>query len=305
LESNQYIYTNNLTKHFKDIKAVDGLNINVYKGDIYGFLGPNGAGKSTTIRMLLTLIKPDKGIIKVFNMSLKKNKINTLRNIGALIEKPTFYNYLSAFKNLEILVKYYGINITKNKIFEILELVGLQNRYNSKVKTYSQGMLQRLGLAQTLLHDPDLLILDEPGNGLDPQGTRDIRNLLEYLNKEKNKTILLSSHLLSEIELIANRMIIINNGKAIVEGEVNKLLSVHKLNVTFEVNNVKLAEQIILKNKFTNTIIEKNKNTVKISIGKDKIGSLNKMLINNNIDVYSIYTVRPLEELFIKLTDNK
>ncbi len=304
MNSDYYIYTEALTKHFKDIKAVNDLNINVYKGDIYGFLGPNGAGKSTTIRMLLYLINPDKGKIEIFSKSNRKNKIEILKRIGALIEKPTFYNYLSAYKNLEILSNYYGIDISKNQIFEILDLVGLKSRYKSKVKTFSQGMLQRLGIAQTLLHDPDLLILDEPGNGLDPQGTKDIREILEYLNKEKHKTILISSHLLSEIELIANRMVIINNGRKIIEGEVHELLASHQLNVTFEVSNVDLAEKLILKSKYSKSIIEKKLDYLKLTILKDNVSKINKLLVDNNINIYSIYTVRPLEELFIKLTDN-
>ena len=204
-----------LTKEFKDVKAVDELSLNVNKGDIFGFLGPNGAGKSTTIRMLLTLIRPNEGTIRIFGKPLNEERAIILKDVGAIVEKPDFYNYLSAYKNLEILGRISGREISSNRIMEILEIVGLKERSTSKVKTYSHGMKQRLGIAQALLHDPELIILDEPTTGLDPQGMKEIRDLVIHLRDEKNKTIFLSSHLLSEVEQIANRMIIINKGKTI------------------------------------------------------------------------------------------
>ena len=204
-----------LTKKFKDVKAVDELSLNVNKGDIFGFLGPNGAGKSTTIRMLLTLIRPNEGTIRIFGKPLNEERAIILKDVGAIVEKPDFYNYLSAYKNLEILGRISGREISSNRIMEILEIVGLKERSTSKVKTYSHGMKQRLGIAQALLHDPELIILDEPTTGLDPQGMKEIRDLVIHLRDEKNKTIFLSSHLLSEVEQIANRMIIINKGKTI------------------------------------------------------------------------------------------
>ena len=169
------IEISNLSKEFKEVKAVNDLSLNVFKGDVFGFLGPNGAGKSTTIRMLLSLINPDEGEIKIFGKSLKNERISILKRIGAIVEKPDFYGYLSAYKNLEILGRISGKNVSRNRIMEVLELVGLEKRYRSKVKTFSHGMKQRLGLAQSLLHDPDLIILDEPTTGLDPQGMKEIR----------------------------------------------------------------------------------------------------------------------------------
>ena len=159
--------------------------------------------------------------------------------IGAIVEKPDFYGYLSAYKNLEILGKISGKEIGKNRIMEVLELVGLEKRFKSKVKTYSHGMKQRLGLAQALLHDPELIILDEPTTGLDPQGMKEIRDLIIYLSKEKQKTIFLSSHVLYEVELVANRMIIIDKGSAKVEGYVEELLDSKSVRVTFEVDDMK------------------------------------------------------------------
>ncbi|MGE5436675.1 MAG: ABC transporter ATP-binding protein, partial [Syntrophothermus sp.] len=212
--SEPIIEVKGLNKKFKSLHAVNNLDLTVYRGDVFGFLGPNGAGKSTTIRMLLTLISPNSGNIKIFGKELKKNRLEILTNIGAIVEKPDFYGYLSAYKNLEILGKISGREISKNRIMEVLELVGLEKRFKSKVKTYSHGMKQRLGLAQALLHNPDLIILDEPTTGLDPQGMKEIRDLIINLSKEQNKTIFLSSHILYEVELVASRMVIINKGQA-------------------------------------------------------------------------------------------
>ena len=240
----------NLTKNFKELRAVNNLSLNVFRGDVFGFLGPNGAGKSTTIRMLLSLIAPSNGDIKIFDKSLKEYRIEILKEIGAIVEKPDFYGYMSAYKNLEILGKISMTDVSRKRIMEVLELVGLDKRYKSKVKTFSHGMKQRLGLAQALLHDPELIILDEPTTGLDPQGMKEIRELILYLSKEKNKTIFLSSHILSEVELVANRMIIINKGTTQVEGYVNDLLNANNLKVTFEVDNAENSK----KGDFRNTM---------------------------------------------------
>jgi ABC-2 type transport system ATP-binding protein len=187
----QIIKVDSLYKHFNEVKAVNGISFSVDKGDVYGFLGPNGSGKSTTIRMLLSLIRPDSGIIEIFGRELSGHKHKILSGIGALIEKPDFYEYLSAEKNLWLLARYGGFDIPSARISEVLEMVGLSERANSKVKTYSKGMKQRLGIAQAILHDPDLIILDEPGSGLDPSGIKDIRELIFHLNRDLGKTIFL------------------------------------------------------------------------------------------------------------------
>ena len=212
MQTEKVIEVQGLTKKFNNLIAVNKLDLNVYRGDVFGFLGPNGAGKSTTIRMLLSLIKSTSGTIKIFDKPLNQNRIEILSKVGAIVEKPDFYLYLSAYKNLEILGKVSGLEVSKNMIMEMLEVVGLKERYNSKVKTFSHGMKQRLGIAQALLHDPELIILDEPTTGLDPQGMKEIRDLINQLSKEQGKTIFLSSHILREVELITNRMIIINRG---------------------------------------------------------------------------------------------
>ena len=218
------ITVNNLFKNFNEIAAVNDLSFSVNEGDVYGFLGQNGAGKSTTIRMLLTLIKPSAGEIKIFGKDLQTNRHDILQQTGAIIERPDMYKYLSAFDNLSIFAKMSGIKANRRFIMDQLGMVGLADRSSSKVKTYSQGMKQRLGIAIALVNDPKLIILDEPTNGLDPQGIADMRNLILQLSRELGKTVLVSSHLLSEIELIANRMLIIHKGKKIAEGAVSALL---------------------------------------------------------------------------------
>ncbi len=177
------IKVTDLSKHFKEITAVDHLSFSVNPGDVYGFLGQNGAGKSTTIRMLLSLAEPSEGRIEIFGMELKKHRKEILRQVGAIVEKPEVYKYLTAYENLKLFSTISGGHkINKSKLMEQLQMVGLQERAHSKVKTFSQGMKQRLGVAIALVHDPKLIILDEPTNGLDPQGIADIRNLILYLS---------------------------------------------------------------------------------------------------------------------------
>ena len=293
----------NLSKEFRDVKAVNSLNLNVYQGDVFGFLGPNGAGKSTTIRMLMSLINPTEGEIKIFGKSLKKERNSILRRIGAIVEKPDFYGYLSAYKNLEILGRISGTDTSRQKIMSILELVGLEKRYDSKVKTFSHGMKQRLGLAQALLHDPDLIILDEPTTGLDPQGMKEIRELIIHLSRDRKKTLFLSSHILYEVELVANRMIIINKGKTIVEGKVNDLLNMNKLKVSFEVNDSSKAKEVIGNTEYINYLESTVNNTMIFSLSSEKIAALNRYLVENKIEVSAVVPTRSLEEYFLNITE--
>ncbi|MDP2628267.1 MAG: ABC transporter ATP-binding protein [Nanoarchaeota archaeon] len=299
------IEVKNLSKQFKEVKAVNNLNINVFRGDVFGFLGPNGAGKSTTIRMLLSLISPTEGEIKIFGKSLKEKRNEILKKVGAIVEKPDFYDYLTAFKNLEILGQFSGINPSKNKIMEILELVGLEKRFNSKVKTYSHGMKQRLGIAQALLHDPDLIILDEPTTGLDPQGMKEIRELIISLSREKNKTIFLSSHILYEVELVATRMIILNKGATQVEGYVQDLLNANELKVTFRVDKKEDAFNLIKENKWIEKLESQNEEGFIFILSPGEIPLLNKYFVENNIPVNAVIPLRSLEEYFLKLTDKE
>ena len=302
-EAEKIIEVTGLTKRFRNVTAVDELSLNVQKGDVFGFLGPNGAGKSTTIRMLLTLIKPDNGSIKLFNRSLFKERKNILKDVGAIVEKPDFYGYLSAHKNLEILSRISGREVSAKRIDEILDTVGLFERRMSKVKTYSHGMKQRLGIAQALLHDPELIILDEPTTGLDPQGMKEIRDLITFLRKEKGKTIFLSSHILSEVEQVANRMIIINKGRTVVEGSVNDLLNSSGTKVTFEVDNIESARQLIAESQWAGKFDFVLNNNIMLNLEPDEAAELNKYLVNNNISVRAIIPTRSLEHYFLKITE--
>ena len=206
-----------LTKRFGEFTAVDDLSFNVEQGQVYGFLGQNGAGKSTTIRMLLSLIRPTAGAINFFGESLFTHRKQILSQIGAIVEKPDLYKYLTALEHLNLFARFGGHRPDQKKHLLLLEKVGLAQRAHSRVGTYSQGMRQRLALACALVNDPSLLILDEPTNGLDPQGIADMRQLIRSLCKEQGKTVLVSSHLLSEIEMIADRVLIIHKGKKVAE----------------------------------------------------------------------------------------
>jgi ABC-type multidrug transport system ATPase subunit len=295
------LQTNQLCKSFKDFKAVDNLSFQVNQGDIFGFLGQNGAGKSTTIRMLLSLIQPDSGSIDIFGMNLNNHRNEILRKVGAVIEKPDLYKYLSAYDNLKLFAKMSGIKVSKSLLMDQLELVGLATRYDSKVGTFSQGMKQRLGIAVALVHNPDLIVLDEPTNGLDPQGIADIRNLILTLSRDRNKTVLVSSHLLSEIELIANRMIIIHQGKKVVEGEVKTLLDPSKTIVKLETGDNQKTFELLSNSNWTKGLTNIN-NQIQLEIIKSEIPDLIRFLIANETDIYLIQNLHSLEDYFLKLT---
>lgn len=303
MDNEKVIEIEDLSKQFREVKAVDNLSLTVYKGDVFGFLGPNGAGKSTTIRMLVSLINPTNGKIKIFGKDLKTNRIDILKHLGAIVEKPDFYGYLSAYKNIEILGKLSQTDVSNKRIMEVLELVGLEKRYKSKVKTFSHGMKQRLGLAQALLHDPDLIILDEPTTGLDPQGMKEVRDLLLYLSNEKKKTIFISSHILYEIELIANRMIIINKGTKVVEGYVEDLLNSNNLKVSIEVNDIEKAKAIINSSFWNGRIESSASNKLIFSLTNDEIPKVNRFLVENNIEVSAVVPTRSLEQYFLNITE--
>jgi len=305
LEIEKIIEISQLTKRYKDITAVDGLDVNVYRGDVFGFLGPNGAGKSTTIRMLLSLITPTSGEIKIFGREITADRNTIMRKIGAIVEKPDFYGYLSAYKNLEIFGRLYDSTLSKSRIHEMLELVGLEKRANSKVKTFSHGMKQRLGLAQTLLHDPELIILDEPTTGLDPQGMKEIRDLILMLSSEKGKTIFLSSHILHEVEIVANRMVIINKGKAISEGYVSDLLNSAQMQVTFDLDNAGKAVAALNEASFPVRIDSSTETKLIVFVEKAAIPQLSRFLFEHGIEISAMVPARSLEEYFLKLTEKE
>ena len=298
------IHVSNITKDFKEVKAVDDLSFTVNPGEVYGFLGQNGAGKSTTIRMLLTLIRPDSGTIEIFGMDLHKHRKEILRQVGAIIEKPDLYKYLTAYENLRLFAAMSGIKITSKKLIEQLEQVGLAERAHSKVKTFSQGMKQRLGIATALVHDPQLIILDEPTNGLDPQGIADMRNLILQLSSERGKTLMVSSHLLSEMELIADSMLIIDKGRKVVEGKSAALLNPEKLEVELETDNNERVMALISNSEWQTHFVRMADGAIIFEMNKILIPELNRYLVNNNVNVMSLRPKHSLEDYFLSLTRN-
>ena len=296
------INVSHLSKHYQEIKAVNDISFTVNSGEVYGFLGQNGAGKSTTIRMLLTLIEPTTGSIELFGMSLKSHRKEILRQVGAVIERPDLYKYLSAIENLSLFAKMSGCNRTNAQLMEQLEIVGLKNRAHSKVKTYSQGMKQRLGLAVALIHDPQLIILDEPTNGLDPQGIADTRNLILQLSKNHGKTILVSSHLLSEIEVIADRMLIIDKGAKVAEGSVKDLFDPSRMLVILHVNNPEQVLQKMQQSKWKQYIYDNQGNSITFQLDKKQVPELTTALVNGGAEIVSLQPKHSLEEYFLSLT---
>lgn len=294
------IEVNHLTKKFGNTVAVNDLSFTVNKGDVYGFLGQNGAGKSTTIRMLLTLIHPTSGEINLFGKKLDANRSNILRQVGAVIEKPDLYKYLSAYDNLSIFAKMSGIKVTKQLLMQQLQMVGLEDRAKDTVRTYSQGMKQRLGIAVALVHNPALIILDEPTNGLDPQGIADVRNLILRLSKEMGKTVLISSHLLSEIELIASRMIILHKGKKMVEGNVSTLLDPAHTLIEIDTLNNEAAKQLLLQSAWAASL--QGNHQLQLMMDKTMVPQLINFLVANDVQILSVNTSHSLENYFLSLT---
>lgn len=299
--SEKIIEVKHLAKKFGAFDALKDVSFSVNKGDVFGFLGPNGAGKSTTIRCMLSLITPLSGEILLFGKSMAKHRSDILKRVGCIIEKPDFYRYLSAERNLELFARISGTDSTKKEIYAMLDFVGLNGRERDKVSGFSHGMKQRLGIAQTLLHNPDLIILDEPTTGLDPQGIIDIRNLILQLKSEHNKTVLLSSHQLSEIEIIANRMVIINHGETVIEGEVAQLLNADELVVLMEVHETEKTCNLIQAHFEGTTAMKLDHHRVQISTERTTIPAITKLLVEHDIQIYSIESKRKLEDYFIKM----
>jgi ABC-type multidrug transport system ATPase subunit len=296
------IKVSNLSKQYRELKAVNNISFTVNAGDIYGFLGQNGAGKSTTIRMLLTLIEPTAGTIELFGKNLYSHRKEVLRQIGAVIEKPDLYKYLTAYENLSLFAKMSGVTVNEKKLNDQLEQVGLSKRAHSKVKTFSQGMKQRLGIAIALIHDPQLIILDEPTNGLDPQGIADIRNLILHLSRHQGKTILVSSHLLHEIELIANRMLIIDKGEKVMEGTVSELVDPANTLVHLEVTNAQEVMAWLQNSRWSASLQEQNKDVILLRMNKAQVPALTTDLVNAGAKIMSLQPQNSLESYFLSLT---
>ncbi|MBK9556506.1 MAG: ATP-binding cassette domain-containing protein [Bacteroidetes bacterium] len=295
------ITTNNLTYRFNGKETVlSDINLQVPTGSIYGFLGPNGAGKTTTLRLLLGLLKKQDGEINIFNLPFEKNRIDILRKTGSLIESPSLYAHLSAKENLAILQKVYQCK--PSRIEEVLKIVGLENTGKKSTGKFSLGMKQRLSIAIALMHEPELLILDEPTNGLDPNGIIEMRELLKQLNKDLGMTILVSSHLLAEIEKMVTHVGIINKGKLIFQGTMGELHEAqHQQSfMCFETGNVEKSKEVLKTNgiQFQQEGIQLHMPVLE----RELIASINKQLVEQDIKVYQISIVKnDLESIFIDL----
>ncbi|MBK7148101.1 MAG: ABC transporter ATP-binding protein [Bacteroidetes bacterium] len=301
--SSSAISIRHLSKKFGAFSAVNDLNLEINAGEVFGFLGPNGAGKSTTLRMLLTLIKPTAGEIFVLGKNLQEHRSEILTQVGSIIEKPDFHLYLTGFNNLKIQARLCGLQPSDKQLYELFETVGLKGREHDKVKTYSHGMKQRLGLAQALVHNPQIVILDEPTTGLDPQGIIDLRLLILRLKNEMKKTVVLSSHILSEMELIADSMTIIAGGKAVVQGKVKELLSNEDLIIVIEPQNNILCAQELQQSQWQQRIDVVGESTIAMKLSKHEIPELIKFLADKNLGTYSVSYKRTLEDYFLKLTN--
>jgi ABC-type multidrug transport system ATPase subunit len=293
--------TRGLSKKFGERWAAKDVNIEVHRGDVFCFLGPNGAGKSTTIRMILTLLRPTSGSIEIFGKDLQRYRSSVLSRVSGIVEKPDFYGYLSAYKNLEILGSMTCV-VKKGEIMESLEVAGLKSRAFEKVKTFSHGMKQRLGIAQALLTKPELIILDEPTAGLDPQGMKEVRELIKRLSGESSMTIFLSSHLLSEVEMVATRMAVIHRGELIAQGEVSELLGKDATDYTIEVSPLPLALRL-LENLSWVKILSAENGKMEIRMEPGRSSELNHLLVMNQVQVFSLSPHRTLEDFFLKVTE--
>jgi len=294
----EIIETSHLTKIFKNRTAVSDLNLSVFEGDVFGFLGPNGAGKSTTIRMLLGLIRPTTGAIRLFKKPFPKFRKESLLKIGALVERPDFYPYLSARKNLEILGRLSG-GVPQTRINEVLEIVRLRDRANDHVKVYSQGMKQRLGIAQALLNNPKLVILDEPSLGLDPQGMKEVRELIQSISGQR-VTIFLSSHLLHEVEQICTRMAIIHRGEILIQGDVQELLKSGKTTLTIRTPELARAQSVLKGTRFLEAV-DIREDALKIQIDYSKIPEINELLVRSQIPIFELTPKTSLEDFYLSI----
>lgn len=291
--------TERLTKRYGRLTAVDSLDLVVEPGDIYGFLGVNGAGKTTTLRMILRLIRPTMGRVWLFDQELRGNTVDLFRRMGALVELPASYPYLSAYQNLRVL-NFVSGSISDSRIVDVLKLVGLADRMNDRVSTYSQGMRQRLGLAMALLNDPELVILDEPTNGLDPQGINDIRGTLLRLNRERGATFLISSHLLHEIEMTCNRVGIIKQGRLIVQERVDRLLAETARVLRVRAEPKARAQELLSKHPDVQSVREGDDGSLRLVADPARFAEINAALVRAEIAVGEFAPQRlTLEEYFL------
>lgn len=292
----------NLKKQVKNKILVENISFSMKKGDVVGFIGPNGSGKTTTIKLILGLIKLTDGKVFINGYSIQKDFIKAIEKVGAIVETPDAYMYLSGYDNLKIIANNYK-NITKERINEVVKIVGLENRIKDKVATYSLGMRQRLGIAEAIINNPELLILDEPTNGLDVEGIIEIRNLIKQLANQ-GIAILISSHNLTEIDNLCNRIIAIKNGKMIADDTIEnfKMISNESCYI-FNINSMDNIEQVLLGYRYELL----NNNNIRVYISKNEVSSLMQKILENQYQIYSVTEEQfTSEEAFIKkVGDNK
>lgn len=296
------VEVHNLSKSFGNLKAVDAIQFSISRGSICGFLGPNGSGKSTTLRMMMDLIRPDAGSISWFGQTLSEHRAQTMKRIGCIIEKPDFYTYLSAEENLRILARASGVRFDQKKLDAILELVVLKGRERDKVKTFSHGMKQRLGLAQALIHQPEVVILDEPNTGLDPQGILDLREVILKLNREQGITFLFSSHILAEVQEVCSDLLVIHKGKMVVQGKKEDLLSQQALWVDVEMDERATSIQFSTQDFFSQRPIRQHANRLQIKMARQDIPALVAHLQGQGLSVYKVEYRNQLEQYFLEIT---
>lgn len=286
----------NLNKSFGKKKILKNVSFNVNEGDILGFIGPNGAGKTTTIKMILGLQSINSGTVTINGYDIKKNFEKAIEKVGTIVENPDLYMYLSGYDNLKLISNLYK-NVDKKRIEEVIKIVKLETRINDKVSKYSLGMRQRLGIAQALLHNPNLLILDEPTNGLDPEGIKELRDIIKRLATKEKVGVVISSHNLSELESFCNKIVIIKNGEIVETNELKKVKNIEESYI-FEVDEISKISKILEEK------IEKiNDNSFKIHTNKESIPEIIKKLIENDIKIYTIKEEEiSLEDAFLKRT---
>ncbi|MDB5055221.1 MAG: Bacitracin transporter ATP-binding protein [Bacilli bacterium] len=295
------IQIRNVTKKIGAKTIIDQLSFDVPRGEVFGFLGPNGAGKTTTIRMMVGLMKISEGEILIDGLSITKNFESAIAKVGAIVENPEMYKYLTGYQNLVHFARM-SPGVTKERIKEVITLVALENRIHDKVKTYSLGMRQRLGVAQALLHKPSLLILDEPTNGLDPAGIRELRDYLRRLTQEEGISVVVSSHLLSEMELMCDRVAIIQNGKLVDVRLIKDYFSAGETSrVAFEVDQTGLTLSIFSENPAYGAVVKNG--FIELSLDREQIAEAVVLLVQSGIKVYSIKPItQSLEDKFLEMT---
>ncbi|MGD8238100.1 MAG: ABC transporter ATP-binding protein [Armatimonadota bacterium] len=296
--------TRGLTKRFGKRRAVDGLDLEVRRGQVYGFLGPNGAGKTTTIRMLLGLVRPNSGDAKLLGVCIRRRRLEALRRVGAMVETPAFYGHLSAERNLALLASLSG-GATGERIRYALDAVGLTGRERDRVRTYSHGMKQRLGIAQALLPHPELLVLDEPAGGLDPEGLREVRDLIRRLGEEEDLTIFLSSHLLHEVEHTCTHVGIIREGQLVASGSVAELLGSEKQTATLEVDDAGRASEVLAGQSFV-AVAALGDGRLSVVAEPDRLAEVNALLVSEGVRVSALVPERTsLEEMYLRIASGE